>query len=70
MGARKALVRGARAVGKFGRGVANVAKKFGPVIGAIGKLLATVLTLGAKGIEFLARNLWLLAVAYCLLHLQ
>ena len=62
MGAKKALIRGARAVGKFGRAVANIAKKFGPVLSALGKLISKVLTLGAKGIMFLSRNL-LLAVA-------
>ena len=62
MGARSAVKRGARAVSKFGRAVANIEKKFGPVSSALGSLIAKVVTLGAKGIEFLARNLWLLAV--------
>ena len=40
----------------------NIAKKFGPVLSALGGLIAKILELGAKEIELLARNLWLLAV--------
>ena len=62
MAARKVIVRGARSLGTFGRAVVNITKKFGPVIAALGNLLGTILTLGAKGINFLAKNMWLLAM--------
>ena len=54
--ARKVIKQGAKAI-------ANVAKKLGPLIGPILNLIAQMLTWGAKGIEFLSKNLWLLAIA-------
>ena len=42
---------------------ANVAKKVGPLIAPILNLIAQMLIWGAKGIEFLSKNLWLLAMA-------
>ena len=63
MGAKNAIKRGASATGKFAKALAKVAEKAVPVIGALLNLASKLLTLGAKGINFLSNNLWLLAVA-------
>ena len=44
------------------RSVANIAKKLGPLLSPILNLIAQILTWGAKGIAFLAKNLWILAI--------
>ena len=68
MGARTVVKRGASATSKFAKSLAKVAEKAAPVIGGLLNLAAKVLTLGAKGINFLANNLWILVVpiAYAL----
>ncbi|CAB3985783.1 uncharacterized transposon-derived, partial [Paramuricea clavata] len=43
--------------------VANLAGKVGPVLASVLNLIAKVLGWGAKGIAFLAKNLWILALA-------
>ena len=63
MTGRNALKRGGQGVSKFGKAVANLAKKFGPVLAALGNLIAKILMLGAKGISWLSQNLWILALA-------
>ena len=63
MGAKNAIKKGASATGKFAKALAKVAEKAVPVIGALLNLASKLLTLGAKGINFLSNNLWLLAVA-------
>ena len=63
MGAKNAIKRGASATSKFAKALAKVAEKAVPVIGALLNLASKLLTLGAKGINFLSNNLWLLAVA-------
>ena len=63
MGAKSAIKKGASATGKFAKALAKVAEKAVPVIGALLNLASKLLTLGAKGINFLSNNLWLLAVA-------
>ena len=63
MGAKSAIKRGASATSKFAKALAKVAEKAVPVIGALLNLASKLLTLGAKGINFLSNNLWLLAVA-------
>ena len=63
MGFRNAARKGARATSKFAKALAKVGEKAAPVLGALPNLVAKVLTLGAKGVEFLSKNLWLLAVA-------
>ena len=60
---KKAVKQGAQAIGKFGKAVANLAKKAGPAIATILNILAQVLTWGAKALEFLSRNLWIVALA-------
>ncbi len=59
---RNAVRKGAKAVGQFGKGLANLAKKAGPAIATILNVLAQVLTWGAKALEFLSRNLWIVAL--------
>ena len=63
MGARTVVKRGASATSKFAKSIAKVDEKAAPVIGGLLNLAAKVLTAGAKGINFLANNLWILAVA-------
>ena len=63
MGTRTVVKRGASATSKFAKSLAKLAEKAAPVIGGLLNLAAKVLTLGAKGINFLANNLWILAVA-------
>ena len=63
MGAKNAIKKGASATSKFAKALAKVAEKAVPVIGALLNLASKLLTLGAKGINFLSNNLWLLAVA-------
>ena len=46
---------GANALGSLAKALKNMEKK-------LGSLIAQILTWGAKGIEFLAKNLWLLAI--------
>ena len=58
-----AVKKGAKAVGQFGKALANVAKKAAPAIATILNILAQVLTWGAKALEFLSRNLWIVALA-------
>ena len=62
MAGRNAVKKGAKAVGQFGKALANLAKKAGPAIATILNVLAQVLTWGAKALEFLSRNLWIVAL--------
>ena len=68
MGMKTVVVSGAKATSKFGKALAKLAEKAGPVLGALLNLAAGLLKLGAKGVSFLAENLWILAVlvAYAL----
>ena len=59
MGMKTVVVRGAKAASKFGKFLAKLAEKAGPVLGALLNLAAGLLKLGAKGISFLAENLWI-----------
>jgi hypothetical protein len=65
MGARSVAKKGARATSKFTTAITNLAGKVGPVhvLASILNLIAKVLTWGAKGVAFLAKNLWILALA-------
>ena len=49
-------------MGNFGKALANLAKKAGPAIAAILNFVAKAITWGAKALEFLSRNLWLVAL--------
>ena len=61
--ARNALKQGAKVVGNLGKAIANIGQNFGAVISAVLNLISQVLSWGAKGIAFLAKNLWILAIA-------
>ncbi len=63
MAGRSAVKKGAKAVGQFGKALANIAKKAAPAIATILNILAQALTWGAKALEFLSRNLWIVALA-------
>ena len=63
MAGRKAIKKGAKAVGEFGKALANLAKKAAPAIATILNILAQVFTWGARALEFLSRNLWIMALA-------
>ena len=63
MGARTVIKKGARATSKFARTLAKVGEKVAPVIGGLLNLAAKLLTLSAGVIDYLAKNLWVLAVA-------
>ncbi len=60
---RGTVKKGAKAVGQFGKALANIAKKAAPANTTILNILAQVLTWGAKALEFLSRNLWIVALA-------
>ena len=45
------------------KAIANIGKNFGAVISAVLNLISQILSWGAKGIAFLAKNLWILAIA-------
>ena len=59
---RGTLRSGARATKKFAKGLAKVAEKVAPVLGALLNLVGNVLKLGAKGLDWLSRILSLLAL--------
>ena len=63
MGFRNTVRKGANATSKFSKALAKVGEKAAPVLDALINLAAKILTLGGKGIGFLSKNLWLLAVA-------
>ena len=62
-GARTAIKKGAQATSKFAKALAKVGEKVAPIIGGLLNLAAKLLTLSASAVGFLAKNLWLLAVA-------
>ena len=61
---RNAAKKGAKAVGEFGKALANLTKKAGPAnaIATILNVLAQVLSWGAKALTFLSKNLWIVAL--------
>ena len=62
MTGRNAIKKVAKPVGQFGKALANIAKKAGPAIATILNILTQALTWGAKALEFLSKNLWLVAL--------
>ena len=62
--ARKAALTGAQGVSKFSKAVANLAKKVWPLLAPIFSIISQILSWGAKGLAFLSRNLWILAIAF------
>lgn len=61
---RKAVKQAANATGKLAKALVNIGKKLGPLIAPILNLMAQAISWGAKGIEFLSKNLWLIVVAF------
>ena len=61
--ARGAIVGTAKATSKVAKALANLAKKAAPILVPILNGIATALSWGAKGVAWLASNLWVLAVA-------
>ena len=59
---RKAVKGTAKGVGKLAKALFNVGKKLGPLIAPILNMIATAVSWGAKGLEFLSKNLWLLVL--------
>ena len=59
---RGAIRSGARATKNFASVLAKIAKKLAPVFGAVLNLIGSMLSLGAKGLAWLANNLWTLAL--------
>ncbi|CAB4040038.1 Hypothetical predicted protein [Paramuricea clavata] len=59
---KKTLVGAAKGVGEVGKAFGKLAKAALPIFIPILNMLATILKWGAKGIEFLAKNLWILAI--------
>ena len=69
IGGRKTVMSAARATGKLAKALVNIGKKLGPLIAPLLILMAQVVSWGAKGLEFLARNLWLIRIL-CVQHIQ
>ena len=61
---RRAVRSAAKAIGKLAKALVNIGKKLGPLLAPLLNLMANVISWGAKGIEFLSRNLSLVAVAF------
>ena len=59
---RKAVKDTARGVGRVAKALFNLGKKLGPLIAPILNILATAVSWGVKGLEFLSKNLWLLVI--------
>ena len=64
--AKKAILCGSQATGKFAKALYNLGKKLGALLGPILNILAQVIPIGAKGLAWLASNLWVLIVAFTL----
>ena len=61
--ARKVVQKGAQKTSEFSKAVANLGKKLWPLLSPIFSIITQILTWGAKGLAFLATNLWILAIA-------
>ena len=59
---RKAVKNTAKGVGRVAKALFNLGKKLGPLIAPILNILATAVSWGVKGLEFLSKNLWLLVI--------
>ena len=62
MAGRKAVKDTAKGVGMVAKALFNLGKKLGPLIAPIINILATAVSWGVKGLEFLSKNLWLLVI--------
>ena len=59
---RKAVKSTAKATGKLAKALVNIGKKLGPLIAPILNMIANVILWGAKGLDFLSKNLWLVVL--------
>ena len=59
---RKAVKETAKGVGSVAKALFNLGKKLGPLIAPMLNILATAVSWGVKGLEFLSKNLWLLVI--------
>ncbi|CAB3984361.1 Hypothetical predicted protein [Paramuricea clavata] len=59
---KKTIVGASKGLGAVGKALANLAKSALPILVPILNLLSTILSWGAKGLAFLAKNLWIVAV--------
>ena len=59
---KKAIVGASKGLGAVGKALAELAKSALPILVPILNLLSTILSWGAKGLAFLAQNLWIVAV--------
>ena len=59
---RKAVKNTAKGVGRVAKALFNLGKKLGPLIAPMLNILATAVSWGVKGLEFLSKNLWLLVI--------
>lgn len=64
--ARGAVCSGACGVYYFGKGLNKVLSKFGPVLGALGSAIASLLSADATSLLWIENNLWVLLVAIIL----
>ena len=52
----------ARGTYAFGKGVAKILSKLGPIFSALGSILLTVLSIGSPALMWISNNLWILLV--------
>ena len=61
---RSAVKATAKATGRLAKAFVNLGKKLGPLIAPLLNLMAQAISWGAKGIAFLAKNLWMIVIAF------
>ena len=61
---KRTLKSAGKATGKLAKALVNIGKKLGPLIAPSLNLMAQAISWGAKRLELLSRNLWLIAVAF------
>jgi hypothetical protein len=59
---KKTIMGASRELGAAGKALAKFAKAALPILVPILNLLSTILSWGTKGLAFLAKNLWILAI--------
>ena len=62
MAGREAIKNTAKGAGRVAKALFNLGKKLGLLIAPILNILATAVSWGVKGLEFLSKNLWLLVI--------
>jgi hypothetical protein len=59
---KKTIIGASKGLGAVGKALAGLAKSALPILVPILNLLSTILSWGAKGLAFLAQNLWIVAI--------